>query len=600
MRCRLIFCSLAAVYVAGAVAGCGKRTLPDWMTTEEVKPVIQPQESAPLSEPEQSPPAAKAETAREEGVEPLTLEDLAKRSAEGRAEKESPEKTELAMAELPDDEWNGNVRLKPLPMPAGVKPDEPVDKETPRDDSGNGKGAGTEEPEGAKEVKVEEMPRAETREQKLSRLIAEMSGEDGAVPYKLIQDQLLFPGAGELKPGPATRPVEGKIVREEMTPVPVEGAGDKKDEGTDAGEGAMPMPIPARSTTPELAMNTEVVISGGAVQVNERYITADEILDGLHYQFSELPPDITEEGFRRKAVQIIGQGVHTEIQRELVYVEAEDKMVEQLLEKLEEDVDKEMRRLIAEGGGSREALKSKFRREGTSLESVERLLRRSIMIRTYLQQKFYPRIVVNRSTLWNYYRKHKKEFSSEKKVRMQIIAAPFSEFPPLKDFFSDPNNAGRRPSTVERTAAKNAAHAHILNAVNALERGEDFTKAATTYSRGPMRHEGGKWGLMGMGNKREKKVEKAAFSQAQGARSGVIEEEDGYYIVKTLEVKEGKVADFVEAQEEIEAKLRREQYSKLQEDYFQKVYDNATINVSGDFLRVVVDHAVERYWYLRE
>ena len=171
---------------------------------------------------------------------------------------------------------------------------------------------------------------------------------------------------------------------------------------------------------------------------------------------------------------------------------------------------------------------------------------------------------------------------------------------PLKDFFSNPDNAGRRPSSVEKQAAKNAAQAHILNALNALERGEDFGKTATTYSKGPMRHEGGKWGLMGIGNKREKKVEKAAFSQAQGARSGVIEEENGYYIVKTLEVREGKVADFVEAQEEIENKLRKEQYNKLQEDYFGKVYREATINVSGDFLRVVVDHAVERYWYLRD
>jgi len=567
--------------LVAVLSGCSGNKLPDWMSSEEVDPIISPTESSRLSSnPEPSFTEIKVDSS---DVRPLTVEDLVQKASEAKSKPGDKKVGEPGSARSSSwDGWENNLNLAPL--------------ETPVEPGKKGKGGDTTKKSTvtAKKppVQVPEKPKPEHKTPSKSDILEKLitsESDGGPVSYKDIQDKL-FPKAKMLvseKPEsrPASRPAKpvkkpvatakGDPLPKEVGPVPVEGRSRRER---------------------KLLLNKDVVISGGAVQVNQQYITADGILDGLHEKMLAISRDIPRDQFEKKALEIISNGIHHEIQQRMVSVEAERAFPEHVEEQIDAEVDKVLRRKIAEAGGSEEALRNNYLREGITLESVMSIVKVRMMVQGFLQQKLYPRIVINRRTLWNYYRKHKADFSAEKKVGMQIIAAPFADFPPLKEFYASSTNRGKQPSTVERSAARKAADKHIRNALKALENGGDFTAVAKAHSMGPMKDEGGVWDVMSAGNKMEKNVEDAVFKMKEGERSGIIEEETGFFIVKARKVQGGKVAGFVEAQDEIEKKLRQEQYNKLRNEYFTKIYDRATIIIGNDFLRRVVDRSVERYW----
>ncbi len=624
------------VLLAVPLFGCGTENMPDWMSSEEVEPVIPSSESGELPPPPlEEPPAQDAGDA-----DPLALEDLMKQAAGADGEKTGaagePDNRSVATGAQNDD-WSENLQLPPLngggKTVENAAPNNTVDGVEPEaraPESGNGsvKKPTTSPDDENHRVRPTTSERVTSRgvdaggehasrRSDLREAIARVSGGGRGVPYKVIQKKIAQMGQWETvseKSNTDTKPVTDGVdedagVDEKELPdamedgrgeVALNTGGDVPPVGPLAkDEGPMPVPVSAgRSKPAGLAMGEEVIVSGGAVQVNDRFVNADQLIDGMHERFLELPRDLPQLEFRKKALEIVGSEIHYQIQQSLVFAEAERRLKEQVIDFIQADVDKEIRRMIAEAGGSREALEDKCRREGIALEAMERGLSRDYIVSTYLQQKFYPRIVVNRRTLWNYYRKHKDEFSSEKKVKMQIIAAHFNRFEPLKSFYEHAEKPSDTPSEIERAAAEKAARNHIEKALAALQNGNSFSAVAEEFSTGPMRSNGGVWGLMGRGNKREEKVEAMAFELAEGETSGIIRDVGGFFIVKALDVKEGESRGFVEAQDDIAEKLRKEQYGLLRDKYFSNIYEGATVKVGGDFIKRVVDRAVERYWYL--
>jgi hypothetical protein len=208
----------------------------------------------------------------------------------------------------------------------------------------------------------------------------------------------------------------------------------------------------------------------------------------------------------------------------------------------------------------------------------------------YLQVKFLPAIGVNRKMLLEYYRAHIDDFRKDKKVAMQIIAAPF------KAYLAE--GVGGTPSETERAAAKHAAALMINKAGERLNAGEDFAKVARELSRGIKAEAGGLWPKMSAGSFREVEVEKAAFALKPGDAQGVIETKIGYYIVKATEVADGGVVPFEEAQEGIEEILRNRQFERLISNFQQRLQAKAGVRQDREFINSAVDRAVQLYWKL--
>lgn len=340
-------------------------------------------------------------------------------------------------------------------------------------------------------------------------------------------------------------------------------------------------------------------VTGATVQVNNAYISSDEIVTSLARQLSEIPQNLGDEDYAKKADEIIHNETMYLIQQNLVYDEAEKSLEENVKQYIEKEIQDTLSDMKNLSGGSMERLRAKCRREGTTLDDLLKMQRRELTVQIYLQSKFMPAIVVTRRMLWNFYRDHPDMYRTDKRVQMQIIAAPFDKFLP--------DNVDK-PTSEEKEIAKRAAERHIENAYRMLISGSDFDKIAMEMSRGPMASKGGIWPVMVKGNFREAAVEETAFKLPNGRYSNIIETDSGYYIVRARKIYPGKRISFEQAQEGIEnaadpAKsiapieeiLRRDQFVKLRTEYMTNVYKQATIIIPDNFYVETLRQAMLRY-----
>jgi len=237
----------------------------------------------------------------------------------------------------------------------------------------------------------------------------------------------------------------------------------------------------------EIVYNKPELIAGATLQVNNRYITIDQVLAGVHSQLLRIPKEITAQEFASRAQQLIGGEIGYQIQQTLVFTEAEKYLDDGIKARVNEDLAAMLREMIAESGGSKESLRRKCLSEGMTLEEVINAHRRGLTVTMYMQSKFYPAIVVTRRMLWNYYRKHQSDYVTDKKVQMQIIAAPFAEFLP---------KGVSRPTAAEKKLAHKSAKACIDTVLKELKSGKDFTDVTRMYSRGIRANDGGVWPMI--------------------------------------------------------------------------------------------------------
>ncbi len=386
-------------------------------------------------------------------------------------------------------------------------------------------------------------------------------------------------GAVAIRPGGAadTRPVPLTDLTSQPAGAPAtEAASPQPDE---------PAAAPAVKSPP--LTDKPQVVAQSLVQVNDTFVTVDDILVGARLKFAELPAGISEETFRKQAKAIVQEEIRDQEVDLLVSAESAGK----LTDAQKEEVDKEMadaeRAMIAKAGGSRVHLEQLVLAEGLTLEKMLKEHRRRIESQILVQAKIMPAIMVNRRLLWDYYKAHKEEFSTPKKVRMQTLTVRYRKFLP---------EGSQDPTSDEIARAKKRA-ADVMDQARAdLKAGKPFEVVAKKYSQDSRAEDGGLWPLMPAGSFAVVKVEEAAFAKNEGDVSDVIEIDGNLYLVKVAKVQPGEGQSFEDAQDKIEQLLRRQQYQKLSDEYYQKLVSRAVIVESEDFVKNCVERAVERFW----
>jgi len=274
------------------------------------------------------------------------------------------------------------------------------------------------------------------------------------------------------------------------------------------------------------------VVAASVLQVNDRFITVDDILQAAGEELFALSATPSESAFREKAGRIVSQEIHRQISQTLVFAEADQHLTDDWKRQIRAEVAEDLREMIARADGSKVKLEGELTGRGTSLEYATEQYRRTLTIRRYLRL----------------------------------------------------------------AAARERARQHMAQAAEALASGEAFGDVARRLSRGIKASSGGVWPMMAAGSFRAEQVEAEAFRLNEGEVSGIIETEIGGYIVKARKVQPGQVFSFEEAQEQIERTLRERQSAKLYSDYYAELSRKATIVQSEDFLSVTVNRAVQRYW----
>jgi parvulin-like peptidyl-prolyl isomerase len=414
------------------------------------------------------------------------------------------------------------------------------------------------------------------------------NADEDRVPVTEPSDQgqtLTFqapPDRDEPRPGPT----EGEQSPQDDQPEQQADAGENEpdDQATDQAGGAEPVALEQAGAEPKI-IQEETVVAASVLSVGTTFITAEDILNGAARRLSNLPSGLSRRAFASRARQVIEEELRLQISLQLVLPEAEEALVEQQIQMLDKQMESIEREWIARAGGSRQMLETRLKKQGTSLDYQLRRRRNQILVQSYVSEKFNSAVVITRRDLWDYYQDNHDEFATPKKVRMQLIAAPFKAF-----------GAGPNASEAHKREAAARARKVIEQAEAALKKGMSFDKAVAEFSRGPLKADGGIWPVMKRGTLRQEKLEQVAFSLREGQVSRIVEAEDGFYIVKAHEVTEGKTVSFLDAQKEIERKLRDREVDELSQEYYARLFASTDRSQQPRFLDQIVERAVERYY----
>jgi parvulin-like peptidyl-prolyl isomerase len=393
---------------------------------------------------------------------------------------------------------------------------------------------------------------------------AETTAQDKSAP-KADSGSVAPANAGENQPSPTSAPT-ARRARKPANP---------------------PDPTPASAPAQTPTSGPREIVTASLLQVNGKYMTVEDILKSCEPEFRKLPKNISEEAFRTRAAAIIDDEMRQQVTNSLVAAEAEGRFKEEEKKQIEEEVQKKLKEMIAQNGGSKLSLQKALEAEGKDYDEEVKELRRRLTAQRYLRMKFWPSITVSRRMIWEYYRNNKSQYVTQPKVQMQIIAMPFDAYLP---------EGAQQPTEAERRAARTQAQEQAKKALAAVRNGDEYGKVVKEYSHGMKAQDGGLWPLMEAGSFKETAVEQAAFKLRQGQISDVIETPTGCYIVKAVQVAEGKTIPFEDAQDEIDGNLREQQYHKLSAEYMTKLTQNAMIVQSEKFTRLAVDRAVKLYY----
>lgn len=190
----------------------------------------------------------------------------------------------------------------------------------------------------------------------------------------------------------------------------------------------------------------------------------------------------------------------------------------------------------------------------------------NLIIQELIKQEVIDKVKVNDADLEKYYKEHTQEFIEPEKVKVNIIQFK------LKD----------KATPEEKKAQKKKAE----QALKRLKKGEDFEKVAKEASEDERtKNSGGNTGFFSKGKRMNtygEKVEVKAFALKTGQLSDIIEEKNGYYIIKVGEKKPQKEEPFQEAKSKIERRMQQEEQRKAYDTYLESLKKQYPVKINEE------------------
>ncbi len=293
-------------------------------------------------------------------------------------------------------------------------------------------------------------------------------------------------------------------------------------------------------------------VDGIAAIVNDRILTYSDVRELATPAIQNAYRLYTGEERDRKIQQAGIDALNTLVERALILQEYKEKGYQ-----IPEYVfDNRLREVIEEQyGGDKNTLIRTLQARGMTLEQwKQKYVREPFIVQGLRQKEIASEIVISPAQMETYYNKNLSKFQIPYQVRLRMIVLK-------KDAGSD--------------NAEAAALARDLAAK--LEAGADFANLANVYSTGKQRAAGGDWGWVDKESGLRKELADVAFSLKAGQHSGVIETEDGFYIVLVEEVKQARMRALAEVRGEIEKALVQEHRNQLQQRWIERLKKKAYI-----------------------
>ncbi len=283
----------------------------------------------------------------------------------------------------------------------------------------------------------------------------------------------------------------------------------------------------------------------------QRQQTLSEVRRAIHeaQQRAARPDDVLTESARQRAA-MLGQVLSRQIDTRSIYLDARQRIPAEGFAQVEKQVrqhydEQELPKLREQLGVSSWAeLDRALRARGTSLEQDFRVFFEQTIAQQWLRQQAKVDEEITYDQMIAYYQEHLAEFDKPARARWQELRVSFS----------------RHPSKAEAFAAIAAMGNQILD-------GADFAEVAGAGSDGPTAAEGGIRQWPDASARLSPILRQALESLPVGQLSPILEDWNGYYIIRVLERKPAGLEPFVEAQAEIRDKIRAQRTAEQLEKY---------------------------------
>jgi hypothetical protein len=308
----------------------------------------------------------------------------------------------------------------------------------------------------------------------------------------------------------------------------------------------------------------------------------------------------TVSDFKVQAREAIQKQIKQQVGDILIIKAAEDSLDDEDHGRVEMFMNKTKNDILTRYGGSAAMTDEFYRSRGSSFDKELSDIRRRAMVDLYLRRTLYPHIAITRRMILDYYQANIKKFTSDPKVDLYTITIPFARFLAKNADGKLPDN----PTADQLAAARTLAMQRAVALIDEIQKSppEKFAEFAENNSVDPKQHSGGRWKDTRRGDLLSKQVEDIAFSLPAHhiAPPQVINDDspsDGaVMIIKVEDSDPGRVVPFVEAQKQIEAEMREKQYAALSRDYYNKLFEQASIEAVESMLDTATDVAVTRYF----
>lgn len=206
--------------------------------------------------------------------------------------------------------------------------------------------------------------------------------------------------------------------------------------------------------------------------------------------------------------------------------------------------------------GGPEEFERILEREEITGKEYRKLLEDRYKVQALTYQRVTALINISPKRVIEYYRENEARYRELEKARISLIKIP----------------AGATPE--QKTAARELAES-VLGELGA---GADFADLARRHSTGPRAQEGGDFGFIEKGYWMAQ-LDEAAFGLKVGEHSGIIEVDDGFYILYCAAKKEASLTPLEEVWDGIEEQLFREERQRRYEAWIEDLKSRAHVVV---------------------
>ncbi|MBI3838970.1 MAG: peptidylprolyl isomerase [Planctomycetia bacterium] len=379
-----------------------------------------------------------------------------------------------------------------------------------------------------------------------------------------------YPAAPYYNTGPSAPTHPGSPTRPSSWP------GGSQDPAGAAAPGAAVQPPPGVPTAAPSAVRkspTDPPFDPATIvaHVGSEVIQANEILPSLNQRLAlimaeksqeigQLPPDERRAQIDELQRLLMKQFVQDMIKLKLLVSDVRHKVPAEGLSKHEEIFRKDfnsrmIKNLMADYKASSIIdLENKLRESGSSLEAQRTVYIEQGLAVGWLGQQTKEEQEPSHEQMLTYYREHSSEWETPARVRWEQLTVKFDNFD-----------------------SKRSAYRALAQWGNEIRRGAPFGAVAKAHSQGITAEEGGAHDWTSKGSLRSTVLDEVLFGLPEGMLSQILEDADGFHIVRVVQREDLKQTPFTEVQAEIKKRLRDGNKDKQKAAYIAKLRERTPV-----------------------